>query len=122
VSSVPAFTFAVVNGKTIQRIIKNVYTQIISVIEQAYRAHHQGETINPPSSFLNFPDKPNARIIALPASLRADFEVSGIKWISSYPDNITHGIPRASAVLILNDRDNGYPFACMEVTLQGVSP
>ena len=29
-------------------------------------------------------------------------------------DNVAAGIPRASAVLILNDHDTGYPFACME--------
>ncbi|GAA1930585.1 2,3-diaminopropionate biosynthesis protein SbnB [Streptomyces sodiiphilus] len=43
--------------------------------------------------------------------------VDGIKWISSFPENIKSGIPRASAVLVLNDYDTGYPFACLESSI-----
>ncbi|MDQ3274181.1 MAG: 2,3-diaminopropionate biosynthesis protein SbnB [Actinomycetota bacterium] len=38
----------------------------------------------------------------------------GMKWIASFPDNVGRGAPRASAVLLLNDYDTGYPFACLE--------
>ena len=73
-----------------------------------------GETVNPPSLFLRFPDRPNARIITLPAHLGGDDAVTGMKWVASFPDNIVQGIPRASAVLLLNHPDTGYPFACVE--------
>src|SRR5262249_36113282 len=32
----------------------------------------------------------------------------------SYPDNVAKGFPRASAVLLLNSSEHGYPFACLE--------
>jgi ornithine cyclodeaminase/alanine dehydrogenase-like protein (mu-crystallin family) len=43
--------------------------------------------------------------------------MTGLKWISSFPENVAAGIPRASAVLILNDHDTGYPFACLESSI-----
>jgi ornithine cyclodeaminase len=84
------------------------------MVRRAYELHGRGETINPDSYFLRFPDRPSSRIIALPASVKGDVDVHGIKWISSFPENVAAGIPRASAVLILNDTETGYPFACLE--------
>ena len=109
---VPAF--AVVPGRQILEILQGRHGAVVDIIEAAYRLHGTGETVNPPSYFLRFPDRPAERIIALLASLGGDGAVDGIKWISSFPGNVATGLPRASAVLILNDPDTGYPFACLE--------
>jgi len=43
--------------------------------------------------------------------------VAGLKWIASYPGNVQRGFPRASAVLVLNSYDTGYPFAILESSI-----
>ena len=91
--------------------------QLAELVEKVYRIHGAGQTVNPPSYFLRFPDRPESRIIALPASLGGDQGVDGMKWISSFPANVASGLPRASAVLLLNDPATGYPFACMESSI-----
>src|SRR6185436_10251616 len=83
----------------------------------AYRLHALGQSVNPDSYFLRYPDKPRNRIIALPAHLGGSIQKSGIKWISSFPGNTATNLARASAVQILNDASTGYPLACIEASL-----
>jgi 2,3-diaminopropionate biosynthesis protein SbnB len=110
--SAPAF--AVIPGAQVQQALHGRENEIVAMVEATYRLHSAGDSVNPPSYFLRFPDRPSARIIALPASIGGHVGVDGLKWISSVPENVAAGIPRASAVLILNDHDTGYPFACLE--------
>lgn len=109
--------FSIVTGKTVHRVIHENISDCVRIVSDAYLMHSRGESVNPPSYFLRFPDNPDARIIALPAALAGSFDVSGIKWIASYPANVRKNIPRASAVLVLNHMDTGYPFACLEASV-----
>jgi ornithine cyclodeaminase len=109
--------FAVIPGAQVQQALQGREPEIVELVETTYRVHGAGDSVNPPSYFLRFPDRPSARIIALPASIGGGIRVDGLKWISSFPDNVASGIPRASAVLILNDHDTGYPFACLESSI-----
>ena len=109
--------FAVVPGAQVQQALRGREKQVVELVEATYLVHAAGDTVNPPSYFLRFPDRPSARIIALPASIGGDARVHGVKWISSFPDNVAAGIPRASAVLVLNDHATGYPFACLEASV-----
>ncbi|HYZ08345.1 MAG TPA: 2,3-diaminopropionate biosynthesis protein SbnB [Pseudonocardiaceae bacterium] len=109
--------FAVISGAQVQHALQGRENQIVELVEATYRLHNAGDSVNPPSYFLHFPDRPTSRIIALPASIGGQVRVDGLKWISSFPDNVAAGIPRASAVLILNDHDTGYPFACLESSI-----
>jgi 2,3-diaminopropionate biosynthesis protein SbnB len=106
--------FSIVTGPTVFRLLSGDMEGCLRAVRDAYLAHGKDLSVSPPGVFLHFADKPNARIIALPAHLAQPSHVSGVKWIASYPDNIRRGMARASAVLILNNHHSGYPFACLE--------
>jgi N-[(2S)-2-amino-2-carboxyethyl]-L-glutamate dehydrogenase len=104
----------VVNGEDIQSLLAGKELDIIHTIRTAYAIHGRGDASLPHSSFLLFPQNPKNRIIALPAYLGGSVNSAGIKWISSFPDNVDHGIDRASAVLILSSVSTGRPRAILE--------
>ncbi|WP_340377409.1 2,3-diaminopropionate biosynthesis protein SbnB [Streptomyces sp. SS7] len=106
--------FSVLPGKDVVELLAGREAEVIDRVREAYLAHDAGDTVNPDSYFLRFPQKPDSRIIALPAYLGGAAEVAGIKWIGSFPGNVADGMPRASAVLVLNDYRTGYPFALLE--------
>jgi 2,3-diaminopropionate biosynthesis protein SbnB len=120
-TSLPAPGFSVIPGAQVRAALDGRAKEVTDIVERAYRLHDAGRTVNPDSYFLRFPDRPSARIIALPASVGGDVDVHGIKWISSFPENVAGGLPRASAVLILNDTRTGYPFACLESSIISAS-
>jgi 2,3-diaminopropionate biosynthesis protein SbnB len=109
--------FAVITGAQVEAALRGREREVMELVADTYALHGVGDSVNPPSYFLRFPDRPSSRIIALPASLGGDVRVDGLKWISSFPANVSANIPRASAVLILNDHDSGYPFACLESSI-----
>jgi 2,3-diaminopropionate biosynthesis protein SbnB len=106
--------FTVVSGAAVRAALAGAEADVMERVREAYLRHDAGETINPDSYFLRFPAKPDSRIIALPAYLGGGADVAGIKWISSFPGNAGRGLPRASAVLVLNDYTTGYPYALLE--------
>jgi ornithine cyclodeaminase len=108
------FDFDLVPGPVVHEILTHDRRSVLDLVKQTYLDHEAGESVNPDSYFLRFPEKPDARIIALPSFLGADVQLAGIKWISSFPSNTKKSVPRASAVLILNDYETGYPIACLE--------
>src|SRR5574341_648198 len=108
------FALSIINGKTVFDIIRGHRAECIDVVRDTYLAHSKGQSVNPDSYFLRFPEKPDCRIIALPAYVGDGFHVAGLKWIAIYPGNVQRGFPRASAVLVLNSYDTGYPFAILE--------
>ncbi len=102
------FELSIINGKSVFDIVRAHRAECIDVVRNAYLAHAHGQSVNPDSYFLRFPEKSDCRIIALPAYLGDGFHVAGLKWIASYPGNVQRGFPRASAVLVLNNYETGY--------------
>ncbi len=111
------FDLSIITGKTVSGIVHANRGECIRIVREAYLAHADGKSVNPDSQFLQFPEKPDCRIIALPAFLGDGFGIAGLKWIASYPGNVQRGFPRASAVLVLNSYETGYPFAILESSI-----
>jgi ornithine cyclodeaminase len=91
----------------------------IEQIENAVLCLDRGEFAQPIKPYLRYKDLTN-RIIAMPAYLGAPFDVAGIKWIASFPNNINLGIPRAHSVVILNNAETGEPFAIVNTALLSI--
>lgn len=104
---------AFVSGSEVRHVLEGKEEDVVQLVQAGYEALGRGEAANPHSSFLPLPERPRCRIMALPA---ATTSIAGIKWVSSWPGNLDAGLPRASAVIMLNDTTNGFPVACVEGT------
>src|SRR2546429_9466362 len=91
--------FAVIPGAQVQGALRGRERQIAELVEDTYRIHGAGDSVNPPSYFLRFPDRPSARIIALPASIGGKVPADGPKGVPTRPGNRVGGLPRAPALL-----------------------
>jgi ornithine cyclodeaminase/alanine dehydrogenase-like protein (mu-crystallin family) len=59
----------------------------------------------------------NGRINGLCAFVNHGTPSMGMKWIASFPGNRERGLPRASALIILNSPDTGFPIAVLDGTI-----
>lgn len=89
----------------------------VEALRSALALHAEGRTAQPLKPYLRWRRRGHIadRIIAMPGYVGGTDEMAGIKWIGSKHDNPTaRGIPRASAVIVLNDPETHFPIAIME--------
>jgi N-[(2S)-2-amino-2-carboxyethyl]-L-glutamate dehydrogenase len=103
-----------ITGDEVVSLLTGREQEIIKMVRRAYECHAVEDDSLPHSTFLRFPHDSQSRIIALPAYLGGDFNIVGIKWISSFPSNHDIGLDRASAVTILNSSATGRAEAILD--------
>lgn len=89
----------------------------IECVEKVLSLHERNQVILPPKVILDMDERRHGRINAMPAYVGGDTQMCGIKWIAGFPNNpVRYGIPRANALIILNDAEKGLPMCIMEGT------
>ncbi|REK74496.1 2,3-diaminopropionate biosynthesis protein SbnB [Paenibacillus paeoniae] len=88
------------------------WPELAGVIGKAIASIDKGDYAQPLKPYLRYGNSAN-RIIAMPAYIGGGIHAAGIKWIASFPGNLSAGLPRAHSVTILNDADTGKPSAIL---------
>ncbi len=96
--------------------LKPAWATSIAIIQETTALISSGEYSQPIKPYLRFKN-PSNRIIAMPSYVGGSFDISGIKWVSSFPDNLKSNIPRAHSITILNSADTGEPIAILNSRL-----
>jgi len=93
----------------------------MDVVGEALAAYELGKVRQPSKMVLRKGDdaasEANGRINGLSALLTGDTPSMGLKWVASFPKNRERNLPRASALIILNSPENGFPIALMDGTV-----
>ena len=91
-------------------------------LEEVFRLHAARDFVLPEKIVLDWdeppPEEQGDHINIMPGYLGGRFDVVGLKSIASFPRNpYQHDLPRASALVILQDTEVGLPLAVMDGTL-----
>lgn len=93
----------------------------IEDVKYAYMLNKQDDVINPGKCVLRWgktieDEMTLGRINAMPGYVGGKYDMAGIKWIGSGPQNYKKGLPRASVTIILNDPDTKLPVCVADGT------
>ncbi|MCG8425586.1 MAG: 2,3-diaminopropionate biosynthesis protein SbnB [Proteobacteria bacterium] len=92
----------ILSNRDVKQALDASESELVDIIARAYQRYEDGSVINPTSAFMRLPSPPRSRIIALPSFSGGERPLAGLKWVSSFPGNLERGLPRASAVMMIN--------------------
>lgn len=90
----------------------------VECVEKSFSLLDKGESMEPDPPMLMFGGQSGRRVTMHPAYVGGDVGTVGLKWTPANPDNPrTIGMPRATAMNIINDPITGHPLAVMDGTI-----
>lgn len=104
-----------INQTEAKETFKNREYLAIDLVESALMKRANGDVILPDKISQIFDQRTQNRINCLPATLISD-NVSGIKWISVFPENPIHGIRNVTGLVILSELTHGLTLSVMDGT------
>ena len=109
------------NDKLVNGLVANDMIMVNKDVENCLSLLDKGDAINAGKLITrlgNTAEEENiyGRINAMPGYLGGEYNVFGIKWMGSGPQNFKKGLPRASVTVILNDADTKLPIAIADGT------
>ena len=88
--------------------------EALSVVESATLEYGLGDASMPPKVYLEIPNQ-TGDFRAMPAYSKK-FDVAGVKWVNSHPDNIHRHLPTVRATILLNDPTTAESLALVDGT------
>lgn len=109
------------NNKQMHELGAGDMTAVMKDVERAYILTENGDVITPGKLAMRWGSTPEdenvlGRINAMPGYIGGEYDMAGIKWIGSGPQNYKQGLPRASVTVILNDPDTKLPLCVADGT------
>lgn len=110
------------NQREVQECGGNQMPLFIETMEKVFRLHGREDYVLPNKTVLRWGDleseSTRGRINSMPGYIGGEFDICGLKWISSAPNNPHKlNLPRATGIVILNDPETLLPLAIMDGTL-----
>jgi ornithine cyclodeaminase len=114
-------TLLFLNNKAMEELGATDMKLVIKDVENAYMLKETGDAKIPGKLVMRWGNTPAdenvyGRINAMPGYLGGEYNLAGIKWIGSGPQNYKKGLPRASVTIILNDPETKLPVCVADGT------
>ena len=98
-------------GRDELQSLGRTWTDVVDVLEDAFRQKAAGLVQNPPKPAVR--PRADAFINAMPAYLGRSDRV-GIKWVAGFEQNRAKGLPYIHGVVVLSDAETGRPLALLD--------
>ena len=109
------------NNKAMEKMGVLDMPAVMQDVRRVYVLNHEGDVIAPGKCVMRWgktveDENTLGRINAMPGYIGGEYDMAGIKWIGSGPQNYKKGLPRASVTVVLNDPDTKIPVCIADGT------